>query len=248
MSLDPHWYSTLFGWYNLASYACAGFAMMILIIVGLKSAGYLPNVNENHVHDLGKYLFGFSVFWTYLWFSQFLLIWYANIPEATVWYYKRFDVPIFKGIFFIALFINFFFPLLGLMKRESKRKFVTMGFISVMVIFGHYLDFFQMVMVEPMAVPHDTEYQALNNENMKQKDAESVLYAEVAGQSDSKSEEQGVANKKDVATYASLGLPEFLMFFGFLGLFLFMTFNALSGKELEVTEDPFLEESLHHHI
>jgi hypothetical protein len=103
MSLDPHWYSTLFGWYNLASYACAGFAMMILIIVGLKTAGYLPNVNENHVHDLGKFLFGFSVFWTYLWFSQYMLIWYANIPEATIWYAKRFDVPLFKGIFFVAL-------------------------------------------------------------------------------------------------------------------------------------------------
>lgn len=249
MSLDPHWYSTLFGWYNLASYACAGFAMMILIIVGLKSTGYLPNVNENHVHDLGKYLFGFSVFWTYLWFSQYMLIWYANIPEATVWYYKRFDVPIFKAIFFVALFINFFFPLLALMRRESKRKFVTMGFVSVMVIFGHYLDFFQMVMVEPMAVPHHTEeYHALNIENSKQKDTESVLYAEVAGLSDSKSEEQGAGNKKEVATYATLGLPEFLMFFGFLGLFLFMTFNSLSGKELEVTEDPFLKESLNHHI
>jgi hypothetical protein len=118
-----------------------------------------------------------------------------------------------------------------------------------MVIFGHYLDFFQMVMVEPMAVPHHTgEHHALNNENAEQIDTESVLYAEVSGHSDSHGEDHGANHENEVATYASLGLPELLMFFGFLGLFLFMTFNSLSGKELEVTEDPFLEESLHHHI
>lgn len=250
MSLDPHWYSTLFGWYNLASYACAGFAMMILIIVGLKTAGYLPNVNENHLHDLGKFLFGFSVFWTYLWFSQFLLIWYANIPEATIWYAKRFDVPLFKGIFFVALVINFFFPLLALMSRESKRKFATLGFVSVMVIFGHYLDFFQMVMVEPMAVPkhgaHHEDHAKLNEQNS----GESVLYAEAGGHSDVKlvAETHDDHGSHDIKTYASLGLAELFMFLGFLALFLFITFNSLSGKELEITEDPFLEESLHHHI
>ena len=152
MSLDPHWYSTLFGWYNFASYTVAGFAFMILILLYLKSKGSYPHLDENHLHDLGKYLFGFSVFYTYLWFSQFLLIWYANIPEATVWYTKRMAEPLFKFLFFFTFLINFPLPLLVLMRRDSKRKLKILGFVAVMMIFGHYLDFYGMVMLEPNAV------------------------------------------------------------------------------------------------
>ncbi|MEC7405215.1 MAG: hypothetical protein VX611_01600, partial [Bacteroidota bacterium] len=152
MSLDPHWYSTLFGWYNFASYTVAGFAFMILILLYLKSKGSYPHLDENHLHDLGKYLFGFSVFYTYLWFSQFLLIWYANIPEATIWYTKRMAEPLFKFLFFFTFLINFPLPLLVLMRRDSKRKLKVLGFVAVMMIFGHYLDFYGMVMLEPNAV------------------------------------------------------------------------------------------------
>ena len=104
------------------------------------------------LHDLGKYLFGFSVFYTYLWFSQFLLIWYANIPEATIWYTKRMAEPLFKFLFFFTFLINFPLPLLVLMRRDSKRKLKVLGFVAVMMIFGHYLDFYGMVMLEPNAV------------------------------------------------------------------------------------------------
>ena len=152
MSLDPHWYSTLFGWYNFASYTVAGFAFMILILLYLKSKGSYPHLDENHLHDLGKYLFGFSVFYTYLWFSQFLLIWYANIPEATIWYTKRMAEPLFKFLFYFTFLINFPLPLLVLMRRDSKRKLKILGFVAVMMIFGHYLDFYGMVMLEPNAV------------------------------------------------------------------------------------------------
>ena len=159
MSLDPHWYSTLFGWYNFASYTVAGFAFMILILLYLKSKGSYPHLDENHLHDLGKYLFGFSVFYTYLWFSQFLLIWYANIPEATIWYTKRMAEPLFKFLFFFTFLINFPLPLLVLMRRDSKRKLKILGFVAVMMIFGHYLDFYGMVMLEPNAiVEHHDEH------------------------------------------------------------------------------------------
>ena len=86
MSIDPHWFSTLFGWYVFASMAVTGITTIALISIYLKSNGYLPNVNDNHLHDLGKFMFGFSVFWTYLWFSQFMLIWYSNIPEEVVYF------------------------------------------------------------------------------------------------------------------------------------------------------------------
>ena len=125
---------------------------MILILLYLKSKGSYPHLDENHLHDLGKYLFGFSVFYTYLWFSQFLLIWYANIPEATIWYTKRMAEPLFKFLFFFTLLINFPLPLLVLMSRDSKRKLKVLGFVAVMMIFGHYLDFYGMVMFEPNAV------------------------------------------------------------------------------------------------
>jgi hypothetical protein len=167
MSLDPHWYSTLFGWYNFASYTVAGFALMILILLYLKSKGSYPHLDENHLHDLGKYLFGFSVFYTYLWFSQFLLIWYANIPEATIWYTKRMAEPLFKFLFFFTFLINFPLPLLVLMRRDSKRKLKVLGFVAVMMIFGHYLDFYGMVMLEPNAVVehHDEHHDDHHDED-----------------------------------------------------------------------------------
>ncbi|MEX2514398.1 MAG: quinol:cytochrome C oxidoreductase, partial [Cyclobacteriaceae bacterium] len=81
MSVDVHWFSTLFGWYVFASWFVAGLAAITLVTIFLKDQGYLEMVNQNHIHDLGKFVFAFSIFWTYIWFSQFLLIYYANIPE-----------------------------------------------------------------------------------------------------------------------------------------------------------------------
>ncbi len=175
MSIDPHWYSTLFGWYNFASYGCAGFAFAILLTIYLKSQGYLAQVNENHIHDLGKFLFGFSVFWTYLWFSQFMLQWYANIPEDTIYWAKRFDTG-FKISVFVALGINFLLPLLLIMTRGAKRNYRTIGFVAVMLIIGHHVDFCNMVMFEPnVAAAHGGHggghHAALNSES-------TVLYAE----------------------------------------------------------------------
>jgi hypothetical protein len=149
MSLDTGWYSTLFGWYNFASYGCAAWAMTILIVIFLKSKGYIQQINENHVHDLGKLLFGFSIFWSYLWFDQFMLQWFANVPEETHFWIKRFDVGYFKATIFISLAINFLFPLLFLIKRGAKRSFRMIGFGAALLIFGHYVDFFNYTFVEP---------------------------------------------------------------------------------------------------
>jgi len=84
MSIEPHWFSTMMGWYVFASWWVTGLATITLIVAVLKEAGYLKVVNANHLHDLGKFIFAFSIFWTYIWFSQFMLIYYANIPEETV--------------------------------------------------------------------------------------------------------------------------------------------------------------------
>jgi hypothetical protein len=91
MSIDPHWFSTLFGWYVFASMVVSAITVIALLTIFLKSMGYLEKVNHNHMHDLAKFMFGFSVFWSYLWFSQFMLIWYANIPEEVTYFITRLE-------------------------------------------------------------------------------------------------------------------------------------------------------------
>lgn len=152
MSLDPHWYSTLFGWYNFASYMCGFLCMALIVILYLRSQGLLKFVNDSHMHNIVLFLFGFSVFWTYLWFSQFMLIWYGNIPEDTMYFFKRFNVPLFKVLFIVALIINFFFMFLFLIKRTAKRNPWIYGIAAGILLIGHYLDFYSMVMFEPNKV------------------------------------------------------------------------------------------------
>src|SRR5210317_1934676 len=91
MSIDPHWFSTLFGWYIFASMFVSGITVIALVTIYLKSKGLLEYVNDSHLHDLAKFMFGISIFWTYLWFSQFMLIWYANIPEEVTYFATRFN-------------------------------------------------------------------------------------------------------------------------------------------------------------
>ncbi len=148
MSIDAHWYSTMYSWYTFASTFVAGIALITIFVVYLKNKSYLELVNEEHLHDLGKFMFAFSIFWTYLWFSQFMLIWYANIPEETT-YFKPRAQGIYSGIFWMMFIINFLAPLLLLMRRGAKRNYTTMTFLALLIIFGHWLDFFQMVFPSP---------------------------------------------------------------------------------------------------
>ena len=143
MSVDTHWYSTLFAWYASVSWWVSAMALMLLLAAFLKSRGHLELFTREHLHDLGKYVFGFSVFWTYLWFSQFLLIWYANNGEETQYFYLRFEQ--FKPIFFLNIIVNFLVPFFALMMNSSKRTMGTVGFVAGLVILGHWLDFYQMI-------------------------------------------------------------------------------------------------------
>lgn len=154
MSIDAHWYSTMYSWYTFASTFVSGIALITLFVVFLKNNGYLEYTNNEHLHDLGKFMFAFSVFWTYLWFSQFMLIWYANIPEETIYFQPRAH-GIYKGIFWFMFIINFIAPLLILMTRSAKRNYGTITFMALLIIFGHWLDFYQMVFpaVSPSKVP-----------------------------------------------------------------------------------------------
>ncbi|MCK8481913.1 quinol:cytochrome C oxidoreductase [Psychroserpens algicola] len=144
MSVDPHWFSTLFGWYVLAGMMVCGITVIAMITIYLKSKDLLPKVNDSHIHDLAKFMFGFSIFWTYLWFSQFMLIWYSNIPEEVTYFVTRFQDYQLPFLGMVAM--NFVFPLLVLMNSDYKRIpwFVIMA--GIVILCGHYIDIFNMIM------------------------------------------------------------------------------------------------------
>lgn len=145
MSIDTHWFSTMFGWYVFASWWVTGLAFITLIVAHLKSAGYLKIVNSNHLHDLGKFVFAFSIFWTYIWFGQFLLIYYANIPEESIYFIERMKNDPYGWIFYANLILNFVLPFLLLMTRDAKRQVSMLKVVCPIIIVGHWLDFYNMI-------------------------------------------------------------------------------------------------------
>lgn len=148
MSIDTHWFSTMFGWYTLASWHVTGLAVITLTVLTLKERGLLTMVNASHLHDLGKFMFAFSIFWTYVWFAQFMLIYYANLPEETIHYREIFSGHggIYKAPFFINLLLNFVFPFLVLMTTAAKRTTVILKVAAWSIIIGHYFDFYVNIM------------------------------------------------------------------------------------------------------
>jgi Ni/Fe-hydrogenase subunit HybB-like protein len=153
LSIDAHWFSTMYSWYTFASTFVAGMALIALFVVFLKNNGYLELTNDEHLHDIGKFMFAFSIFWTYLWFSQFMLIWYSNQPEETIYFVNRIGNSShpgpYEGIFWLMVIINFLAPLLILMRRGAKRNYTTVTFMALLILFGHWLDFYQMVFPGP---------------------------------------------------------------------------------------------------
>jgi hypothetical protein len=143
MSIDVHWFSTLFGWYTFAGMWVSALVVIVMTIIYLKKQGYLPQVNESHIHDIGKWIFAISFLWSYLWFSQYMLIWYANIGEEVTYYIMRTEN--FKVLYFGMFFINFAFPMLILMSRDAKRDAGILTFVGVIILIGHWLDVYIMV-------------------------------------------------------------------------------------------------------
>jgi len=144
MSLDPHWFSTLFGWYIFASSIVTAITVLAMVTIYLKSKGHLAIVNNSHIHDLAKYMFGFSIFWAYLWFAQYMLIWYSNMPEETTYFMQRMEQ--YQFIFFLMVALNLAFPFLILMDSDGKRRNWIILLAGAFIVIGHYIDFFVMIM------------------------------------------------------------------------------------------------------
>jgi hypothetical protein len=148
MSLDAHWFSTLYGWYTFAGMWVSAIIVFIMITLYLKSKNKMENVNESHLHDLGKWMFAISFLWSYLFFFQYMLIWYANIPEEVTYYQFRYEN--YKTIYFLMFVINFALPMLILMSRDAKRNPKILIGIGSIIFIGHWLDVYVMVMPATM--------------------------------------------------------------------------------------------------
>ena len=220
MSVDSHWYSTLFAWYATASWFVAAMALTILTLIFLKSKGYFENVTAEHFHDIGKYAFAFSIFWTYLWFSQYMLIWYGNVGEETIYFRERVDN--YPVLWYGNLLMNFVAPFFILMRNDTKRKNGTMVFAAIILLFGHWWDFFMMIKPGALHTAHETLAHG----------------AEAAG--------HGASHF--VSGFTIPGLLEIGTMLGFLALFMFFVFTQMAKAPLQAKNDPYYEESVHHHV
>jgi hypothetical protein len=198
-SLDPKWFSTMFGVYVFIGFVQAMAAMGIVTVYKLQKAGYLTWVTADHYHDMGKYMFGFSIFWAYIGVSQYLLIWYANLPEEITYYLQR-QEPGWVWFTILLPTVRFVLPFLLLLPRKAKRSPEYLVKVACIVLFGAWLDLYWMIM--PNFSPEHFGFS---------------LY------------DIGVA-------------------LGFFGLLIFTVRRFLANHNTLPVKDPYLHETLHHHV
>lgn len=223
MSVDAHWYSTLFAWYSMASWWLAACALTIMLIIYLKSKGYLEQLTKEHLHDLGKFMFAFSIFWTYCWFSQYMLIWYTNNGEETIYFTQRKNE--FPVLFFGNLVINFVLPFLILMRNTTKRRNGTLFFTALLVFIGHWFDYFYMIKPGVLNTAREIAEHGKEGGHGAAEHASSF-----------------------VAGFTIPGLLEVGIFLGFTAFFIYFVFNQMTKAALVPKNDPYMEESLHHEV
>lgn len=144
MSIDAHWYSTIFALKNLVAAFLHGVSIMTLIIFILFRMGYFPFLNKYHLHDFSRYIFMLSIVWGYFWFAQFMIIWYGNIPEETVYYYVRWQEG-WKVLFFLEIVLNWALPFLILLPVKTSRNIKVITFVILILIIGQYIDLFVQI-------------------------------------------------------------------------------------------------------
>ncbi|MBC7385328.1 MAG: hypothetical protein H7301_04075 [Cryobacterium sp.] len=148
MSLDPHWFSTMFGVYAFAGLFTSSLALLTIFTIVLLRKGLLKGiVNDNHLHDLGKFMFAFTIFWAYIAFSQYMLIWYANLPEETMYFMHRFDGG-WKGITIFLLLGKFLVPFFALLPREAKRDAGRLMKVAIWILFAQWIDLIWIIQPE----------------------------------------------------------------------------------------------------
>ncbi len=200
MSLEPHWFSTMYGVYNFAGMFSSGVACVIVLAVWLRNRGTLQGIiSDDHLHDLGKMLMAFTTFWAYIWFSEYMLIWYANIPEETGHFAIR-TQNLWMPLFYLNLGLNWLIPFLALLPRAAKRDGNFLMKIALIVLVGRVLDLYLLI------IP-------------------------------------SVSESTPLAGIAPLGIV-----LGGLGVFILVFGRTLGSAPLIPLKDPYLNESLNHHV
>ena len=218
MSLDPHWFSTIFGVYFFAGQALAIHSLLVIMCFFLQRKGMLKGVvTPEHFHDLGKFMFGFTVFWTYIGFSQYFLIWYANIPEETHWFSYRAHGQ-WLSLSLLLIFGRFVIPFFLLLRRGWKRNPNYLVWMAVWIVVMEFIDMFWLI--QPPFAHHAS------------------VKLEKAGAA-----EEVVHYFHNHITFVPADIG-FLL--GFLGLFLALFGWSLTTSKLVPINDPRLEESLNH--
>jgi hypothetical protein len=144
MSIDAHWSSTIFALKNLVAAFLHGVSIITLIVFILYKKGYFPFLNKYHLHDYSRYIFMLSIIWGYFWFAQFMIIWYGNIPEETVYYYVRWQAG-WKILFFLEIGLNWAIPFLLLLPVKTSRNMTIITIVISFLIVGQYLDLFTQI-------------------------------------------------------------------------------------------------------
>ena len=200
MSLEPLWFSTMYGVYNFAGLFSGGIACTIILAVWLRNRGTLRGIiSDDHLHDLGKLLLAFTTFWAYIWFCEYMLIWYANIPEETVHFVRR-THELWLPLFYLNVGLNWVIPFLALLPRAGKRDGDFLMKIAFIVLIGRILDMYLLI------IPN-------------------------------------VSESTPFAGIAPLGI-----IVGAIGVFVFVVGKSLGRAALIPLKDPYLEESLDHHV
>jgi hypothetical protein len=143
MSIDTHWYSTMYGWYIFSGMWVTTMIFATLALVWLKNLGYFGNVNDSHVHDMGKWVFAISMLWSYLWFCQYMLIWYSDIPEEVTYFQTRYEH--YMGLMWGIFFTNFALPFYVLIARDAKRNTKYLVRVGVILFVSHFFDLYLAV-------------------------------------------------------------------------------------------------------
>jgi hypothetical protein len=147
MSLEPTWYSTMFGVRVFAASTVLGLAMNVMLCLGFQRTGVVDDeINVEHFHDLGKLMFGFLVFWAYISFSEFMLIWYAAIPEETTYYHHRWDFPLWRTVSIGLVVVKFIIPFFLTMSRNAKRNLGLLGLGAGWIATMHLVEMYWCVM------------------------------------------------------------------------------------------------------